>query len=283
MTAGIPGLGFGIGPGSQPEEQDGTLSYMQMPSGMTVFSTANLPEPEEAEGRDAGKSALHEVLRLLERTCDAGLPEAIDITHLDWINRSFIDQVLGEGEVSIVAGSMYQAQESVLAGVWRVRICDAEGHLSRDLIEIGSFPQSILDIAFDQARYSIIIPERFGENVFNAPALLPEINERVAKVDASSPPHVINLSLLPHTLEDLAMLGQVLGKGELVILSRGYGNCRVTNTGTRHVWWVQYYNSQDALILNSIEITRLPEVVCAAKEDLSDSAERLREILEVYA
>lgn len=281
MTAEIPGLG--IGPGSQPEEQDGTLSYMQMPSGMTVFSTASLPEPEAAEGRDAGMAALNEVLLALERADDADLAVAIDITQLDAFNRSFIDQVLGEGEVSVVAGSTHQAQESVLAGVWRVRVSDAEGRLVRDLIEIGSFPQTILDIAFEAARDTVLVPERFGENVFNAPALLPEINEYVAKAGASTPAHVINLSLLPHTLEDLAMLGQVLGKGELVILSRGYGNCRVTNTGTRHVWWVQYYNSQDTLILNSIEITRLPEVVRAAKEDLSDSAERLREILEVYA
>lgn len=281
MTAGIPGLG--IGPGSQPEEQDGTLSYMQMPSGMTVFSAANLPEPEEVEGREAGKAALDEVLLALERIGDADHPVAIDITHLDAINRSFVDQVLGEGEVSVVAGSTHQAQESVLAGVWRVRSSDAEGRLIRDFIEVGRFPQTILDIAFAAADDGVRIPEHFSENVFNAPALLPEINEHVAEVGPSTPPHVINLSLLPHTLEDLAMLAQVLGKGELVILSRGYGNCRVTNTSTRHVWWVQYYNSQDTLILNSIEITRLPEVVCAAKEDLADSAERLREILEVYA
>lgn len=281
MTAGIPGLG--IGPGSQPEEQDGTLSYMQMPSGMTVFSTANLPEPEEAEGRDAGMAVLNEVLLALERIEDADQPVAIDITHLDASNRSFVDQVLGEGEVSVVAGSTHQAQESVLAGVWRVRVNDAEGRPIRDLIEVGSFPQAILDIAFEAASDGVRVPDRFGQNVFNAPALLPEINEHVAKVDATTPAHVINLSLLPHTLEDLALLVQVLGKGELVILSRGYGNCRVTSTGTRHAWWVRYYNSQDTLILNSIEITRLPEVVCAAKEDLADSAERLREILEVYA
>jgi hydrogenase-1 operon protein HyaF len=48
------------------------------------------------------------------------------------------------------------------------------------------------------------------------------------------------------------------------------------------VWWVKYYNSEDALILNSIEIVDVPEVACAAVEDLADSAERLAEILEVY-
>lgn len=274
---------FPIGPGSQPEEQDGTLSYLPMPSAMTVFSVPSLPEPEEAAGREAGKGVLHDVLRVLESAKPGDAASAIDITHLDAANRSFVDQVLGEGEVSTVAGATHQAQESVLAGVWRVHIVDHEGRIVCDLIEIGSFPRSILDVAFSGARQDVAIPQSFVANVFNAPALLPEINEHVAKVDTAAAPHVINLSLLPHTLEDLTLLDQLLGKGDLAILSRGYGNCRVTSTRTRNVWWVQYYNSQDTLILNSIEITRLPEVVCAATEDLTDSAERLREILEVYA
>lgn len=275
--------GLMIGPGSQPEEQDGTLSYMPMPSDMSVFSTPNLPEPEDAEGWDAAKSALHEVLRVLEHGKDGNTAAAVDITHLDAGNRAFIDQVLGEGEVSVVAGATHQAQESVLAGVWRVQVTDKAGHVVSDLIEVGSFPKTILDIAFTGARDFLAIPQSFGASVFNAPALLPEINEHIAKLDREASPHVINLSLLPHTLEDLELLSERFGKGDIAILSRGYGNCRVTNTLTRNVWWVRYYNSQDTLILNSIEITHLPEVVRAAPEDLSDSALRLREIMEVYA
>jgi hydrogenase-1 operon protein HyaF len=48
------------------------------------------------------------------------------------------------------------------------------------------------------------------------------------------------------------------------------------------VWWVKFYNSEDALILNTIEIVDVPEVARAAAEDLADSAERLKEILEIY-
>lgn len=276
----IPGLQ--IGPGSQPD-QDGTLSYIQMPSGMAVFSVPRLPEPDEVVERDAGKAALDEALRALESTRSGEPTVAIDITHLDAANRAFIDQVLGDGEVSVVGGATHQAQESVLAGLWRVQINDDDGRMVSDLIEVGSFPRAMLSIAFTAARDEVSIPGSFGANVFNAPALLPEINEHIAKVDGATSPHVINLSLLPHTPEDLVLLNHLLGKGDLAILSRGYGNCRVTSTRTRNVWWVQYYNSQDTLILNSIEITRLPEVVRAAPEDISDSADRLREILEVYA
>ncbi|MDX1812887.1 MAG: hydrogenase expression/formation C-terminal domain-containing protein, partial [Gammaproteobacteria bacterium] len=51
---------------------------------------------------------------------------------------------------------------------------------------------------------------------------------------------------------------------------------------TLNVWWVQYFNSQDTLILNTLEITKVPEVACAGDEDIADSAQRLNEILEVY-
>ena len=91
---------------------------------------------------------------------------------------------------------------------------------------------------------------------------------------------VINLTLLPHTEEDLTLLDTVLGEGAVTILSRGYGNCRITATATPHVWRVQFYNSTDALILDTIEVTTMPEVALAAREDLEDSAGRIREVLE---
>ena len=85
--------------------------------------------------------------------------------------------------------------------------------------------------------------------------------------------------LLPQSEQDLACLGDSLGRGPVSMLSRGYGNCRVTATGLRDVWWVQYFNSDDKLILNTLEVTPVPAAVLAAQEDIDDSAERLREIL----
>ncbi len=48
-------------------------------------------------------------------------------------------------------------------------------------------------------------------------------------------PHVINLSLLLHTNEHIGFLTTMLGSGSVVILSSGYGNCRITATATRNV------------------------------------------------
>jgi hydrogenase-1 operon protein HyaF len=45
-------------------------------------------------------------------------------------------------------------------------------------------------------------------------------------------------------------------------------------------WRVSYFNSQDALILDTVEVTDLPDVACAAPEDLADSHERLADMLQ---
>ena len=71
-----------------------------------------------------------------------------------------------------------------------------------------------------------------------------------------------------------------MGEGAVTMLSRGYGNCRITATAIPHVWRVQFFNSQDTLILDTFEVTTVPEVACAAPEDLADSAKRLVQVLE---
>ena len=275
--------GLFTGPGSQPVDDDGAvLSYMEMPSGMATFAIPVLPELDEVAGLDEGKATLQKVQSLLARFTSDGIENIIELTGLDAANLRFVDQMLGEGEVSVVAGEHVQAQESVLAGVWRIRTVNGSGRLVRDIIEVASFPTVLLGDAFAGSADQIAIPASFGEGVFNAPSLLPEINEHITAANASGFAHVINLSLLPHTELDLELLDRLLGRGPLIVLSRGYGNCRVTNTGTRNVWWARFYNSQDALILNTIEITAVPEVIRAAAEDIADSATRLREMLEVY-
>jgi len=76
------------------------------------------------------------------------------------------------------------------------------------------------------------------------------------------------------------MIDAGLGRGGITILSRGYGNCRIEATATPSVWRVRYYNSADTLILDTIEVSQVPEIACAAPEDIADSAARLADILE---
>ena len=293
MSAGIgKGLssilaGSGLtGPGSQPLEADGSqLEYMVMPEGMAVFSTAHIPEPEVAAELGAGVAAGDAILAALRSVEAGGANARVELGHLDPANLGFVDQLLGEGEVSVVAGGHLQAQESVLAGVWRVREYRPDGARACDYAECGAFPQAALAGAFAKAQSTAQLPTTERANIFNAPALIAEVNAHIPDVGlkpAGAPPHVINLSLLPHTEEDLHFLEDALGRGDLIILSRGYGNCRIRATATRGCWWVQYFNSQDTLILNTIELSPIPEVCLAAAEDIEDSVERLAGIMDIY-
>lgn len=274
------------GPGSQPAEVgDANLDILQLPSGMDTFESPLLPEPEQVAGLVEARRRLAQLRSALDVYPQAGGGRVIDLADLDRGDRDLIDQVLGEGEVSIRIDGETKAriQESVLAGIWRVRRLDDEDAIVSDVIEIAEIPSLVSQTAFGAAAVG---PrgdaDELPEGVLNAPSLLTEIADKVAGYRPGAGPHVINLTLLPQTEQDLAFLADRLGEGGVTILSRGYGNCRISSTATPHVWWVQYFNSQDRNILNTLEVTGVPSVACAATEDIRDSAARLREILEIY-
>ncbi|WP_319531237.1 hydrogenase expression/formation C-terminal domain-containing protein [uncultured Cohaesibacter sp.] len=272
------------GPGTQPVDEDGqVLDYMEMPREMATFDPPIAPEPEDTEGMLEGKARMELILDALRAYRVGNDATEIDISDLEAQDLGLVNQLLGEGEVSLVFSDRLQAQESVLAGVWRVLHYRADGTLERDCVEIGDFPNMLRKDTFAMAREKVAdLDESLPQGVFNAPSLLVELQDKQAHYKPGDPVHSINLTLLPQTEEDLGYLTAKLGKGSTIILSRGYGNCRVSSTGTRNVWWVQYYNSQDAIILNSLEVIDIPEVVAAAQEDIEDSAERLDEILSLY-
>ncbi len=114
----------------------------------------------------------------------------------------------------------------------------------------------------------------------NVPTILVELADQRERWQPGQDAHVVNLTLLPLSPDDIAHIDHQLGTGRVVILSRGYGNCRITNTLAANTWRVVYYNSQDKVILNAIEVSTLPEVACAAQEDLADTHERLSEVLQ---
>ncbi len=256
---------------------------MEMPKGMRTYSMPAVPEKEEAEAFGPALAKLEEVLAALRSARPDGTTLAICLDALDVANRDFIGQLLGEGEVSIVAGASIQAQEAVLAGVWRIYEVDETGALMSDRIEIGEFPGVVLQAAQDAAEPHLRPADEVADlNLMNAPAIATELADKLAAYRAGDGAHVINLSLLPLTEEDAAFLDRRLGLGAVTVLSRGYGNCRISSTAVKNAWRVRYFNSRETVILDTIEIVRIPEVACAAQEDLADSAGRLDEILGVY-
>ena len=196
--------------------------------------------------------------------------------------QALINQSLGHGEVSILVREpvAFRIQESIFAGIWRVQELSTGGEVVRDFIEAGGIPQVVPQSAEFAASFSAQ-PIPLPSGIMNSPAVLNELLDRSRNFSVGQATHVLNLSLLPMSPEDLDYLAQSLGAGSVTVLSRGYGNCRITSTGLRHVWWVQYFNSMDQIILNTLEVTDVPEVAQAAAEDYADSIERLGEWLAV--
>jgi hydrogenase-1 operon protein HyaF len=265
--------------------QDDGLDYLAMPKDMETYRPPQLPEPEDIAQQAGAVQALHQVLAALQQVC-AGAPKSTQSVSLAGLlpeALTLINQVLGEGEVSAqVLGShgapVVHIQESVFAGVWRVIEVLADGQV-QDQIEVGAIPEVLRRSAHADGTRPYQ-PGALPENILNVPSVLVELQDQGQHWQPGAQAHVVNLSLLPLTPNDIAHLDHQLGTGRVLILSRGYGNCRITNCCLPNTWRVVYYNSQDAVILNSVEVCDMPEVACAALEDLQDSAERLTEVLQ---
>ena len=165
-------------------------------------------------------------------------------------------------------------QQSVFAGVWMLLAA------GMDLVELGPVPQLALGRAHMPHSPAVGVLAKRVAGLANAPAILAELVDKSLTRRAGDMAHVVNLSLLPHTPEDLDWLSDALGEGAVTVLSRGYGNCRVTACAQAHVWKVQFFNSMDTLILDTYEVCEMPEVALAADEDLQDSALRIRDVIE---
>ncbi len=277
---------IGLGPGAQTEEE--TLDYLPMPKDMDTYQAPVLPEPEQMAASAKARMALQEVLALLERAGEGDgttVGSQVSLTGLSSADRHLVNQVLGEGEASALVQDEanrleVRVQEAIFAGVWRIMTW-REGSLVDDVIEVGPVPQLLRELAKEDAQTP---PATWKGgvplNVQNAPMLVDEVRDQVKRWQPGKAPHVINLTLLPVTPEDIGFLDHQLGTGRVLLLSRGYGNCRITNTLLPNCWRVVYYNSMDKVILNTVEVVDMPEVAMAAPEDLRDSHERMADVLK---
>jgi hydrogenase-1 operon protein HyaF len=271
-----------LGPGTQTEDEN--LDYLPMPKDMDTYRAPMLPEPEEIAGRAAARGALVRVLALLDQAADGAAGGQVGLLDLPPEDRQLVNQVMGEGEASAIVREEsspleVRIQESVFAGVWRLMTFNGAA-LVDDVIEVGPVPALLRVVAAEDAEREYrpwLGP--LPPNVQNAPLLVEEVRDQVARWQLGQTSHVINLTLLPVTPEDIGFLDHQLGTGRVLLLSRGYGNCRISNTRLPNCWRVVYYNSMDKVILNTVEVVDMPEVAMAAPEDLRDSHERLQDVL----
>jgi hydrogenase-1 operon protein HyaF len=263
-------------------EPDDAVDYMPMPREMSTFEMPRVPEPgagaDVAGARDVLAGFLQHFGHWLAQ---GGEPPVLDLAGLAAQTLRVLNETLGEGEVAAIvnAGHDIRVQEGVFAGVWREQHFDDVGTLRHDYLLAAPIPPVVAQRARDGGATRLReLPLPAG--AMNVPALVHELQDAMDRCAADRPAHVINLTLLPLSPEDIVHIDRVLDGGTVVILSRGFGNCRISSTAARHVWRVQYFNNMQTLILNTIEVVAMPEVAVAAREDLVESHERLAELVQ---
>jgi hydrogenase-1 operon protein HyaF len=271
-----------VGPGSQDEDEGEELQYLEMPKDMNTFRMPLVPDKADPEALAGARDVLARFLAQLERwdpERETRGPRA-DMTGISPHALVIANEMLGEGEVSIqIAGTpSLRIQESVFTGLWRCCEFDTAGTLLRDWLEAAPVPQVALERAHAAAQ-AALAPVAMPPGAMNSPALISEISSQLAERTRGQRAHVVNLTLFPMTADDHAVLQQVLPVGPVAMISRGFGNCRITSTLARDVWRVQYFNNMNTLILNTIEVVDVPEVALASAEDLVDSRTRLAELV----
>lgn len=273
-----------IGPDSQSVGEDGEgLSYIDMPSDMATFEEPNIPEPEAVNGLVGAREAMLWLRQVLADYGPGSQAQLANLTALDKENRELVNQILGEGEVSINYNGAIRArsQESVLAGVWRTLYFNDDDKVCYDILEVDDVPHTVR-MPDGRNRPINVDKKDVPAELNNALAILVELEAQYSIFVEEGAPHAINLTLLPLSEDELAFIDERLGRGPIDTLSRAYGKCQVSSTLTPNVWWVRFYNSMDTLILNTIEIIDVPQAIRAAPEDLVDSSKRLGDILTPY-
>lgn len=265
------------------------VEYLPMPRDMAVF---RMPVVDIASrpAAEAAHALLADLLEQMRRQPFSGAnTPAADLRGLDAAALAVVNESLGQGEVSaVVKGGLdseaggevvtWRIEESAFASIWHILGIREDGGFAEDRLEVGPIPGVLRRRMAAQPMPAISLPPPAG--VMNSPAILAELLDQSARWRPGRSAHIVNLSLLPVNPTDLDYLAQALGTGPVTVLSRGYGNCRLTSTKLPNTWWVQYFNSMDVLILNTIEVVDVPEAALAAAEDCEDSIERLAEWLD---
>ena len=273
-----------VGPGSQPADgADETPTCIGMPGDMSTWQEPWVPEPGAATDRAGARQAMLWLQQALSDYGKTSEPLLANLSALDAECRELVNQILGEGEVSVTYNGAFRArtQEAVLAGVWRTIYLDQDERILFDILEVADAPH-ILRLPDGRHRPVDARMDDATTGVINALPILVELRSHCAQYTKTSTTHVINLTLLPLSDDDVEFLDTRLGRGPVDSLSRAYGRCQVSSTLTPNIWWVRYYNSMGTLILNMLEVIDVPAVICAAPEDLRDSLDRLQDILMPY-
>lgn len=101
----------------------------------------------------------------------------------------------------------------------------------------------------------------------NAQPLLREIRDLLQRLTDSGETSAIDLRAMPLSEADLLWLAGQLGEGEVSISLNTDGPSTIVETQAPGVWWVTHRNEKGRVVSEFIEITWVPDLVAAQRDD----------------
>lgn len=114
-------------------------------------------------------------------------------------------------------------------------------------------------------------------NSGNLGSILTEITFAVEQLLQKKQTHCIDLRAMPWSPGEEDKLEKYLGRGEITVNLNALGKSTFYETQYSGVWLVSHYNQENEIIAKLIEISYLPEMIFAQKEDIRNSLERLKQ------
>lgn len=118
-----------------------------------------------------------------------------------------------------------------------------------------------------------VIPGGLGGGVTAILFELVGLLERLAHEEASA---MIDLGSLPMSHQDRAELQVALGEGEVRATVTAGGLSNIHETRVPGVWWIAHHDQEGKLIAELIEVTRVPEILGSATDEIAVGARELR-------
>jgi hydrogenase-1 operon protein HyaF len=107
-------------------------------------------------------------------------------------------------------------------------------------------------------------------------AILTELVTLLDRLIESQTPAAIDLRSLPMSPQDRVELKRALGEGEVRATVDAQGLSTVCETRISGVWWVEHRDPQGELAAELLEVTRVPEILASAPDDIAAGAQTLR-------
>ena len=114
----------------------------------------------------------------------------------------------------------------------------------------------------------------------NVEPLLHEIRHALKRLAAGEEGTVIDLKSLPMAPGEEQRIESALGEGEVRAELQALGPTVVQETAYPGVWLVTHRNAENEVVARFIEVTRMPEILMAQREDIERGIEKLESELQ---